>query len=196
MIHVGDMLQKKRRKKAVVISSCTSSSVLLRSGRTCRSNTKCASTDMRSQCLNSLLQRKKARDTGCDVDVNTKKRGQTWIKQQLQIPSGFQSRDFDWELTWLGVEEEPPPPQPPHPIWLTQTIELFATLWHRSARSGYKPLAVAMSHVNHTHTHTHTQIKPKLITTMNSFLQDLNTGVAKVQSVQPINIFLLQKRGR
>ena len=117
---------------------------------------------MRSQCLNILLQRKKARDKGCKVNVKSTER-QTWIKKKLQILSFFSANMCDGR--WDSLIENLPliirKVLKRHLIWVKQ--ELFATLWHRSVQKRNEPLAVAISHVNHTH------IKPKLITTMNSF---------------------------
>lgn len=65
MIHVDDMLQKKRKgtkKNSSVISSCTSSSVLFEVKSYMWSKTVCASTNMRSQRLNILLQREKNKE--------------------------------------------------------------------------------------------------------------------------------------
>lgn len=62
--------------------------------------TMCVSTNMRSQCLNILLQRKKARDKRCQIwcKVNRTKQ-QTWIKQQLQILSFSFCRQVPTYLT-------------------------------------------------------------------------------------------------
>lgn len=174
MIHVGDMLQKKRVE--LFISSCTSSSVLLRSSRTCSQNNVWIyqhEVTMSEYFATEKKGKRQRCQIGCKVNVKSTERNNrpgsnSSCKYFLFffLPSATYSTCL-WPKTYLSTSDWCRRSRPP-PIWLKQTknyLRLFDTGLYESDD---KPLAVATSHVSQTNI-DHTHIKPKLITTMNSF---------------------------
>lgn len=115
-------------------------------------------------------EKKGKRQIGCKVDVKSTERNNRPGSNSsckyflVSLPTWSTSL---WLKTYLSTSDWCWCCRPP-PIRFKQTknyLQLFDTGLHKR---DYKPLAVATSHVNQTNI-DHTHIKPKLITTMNSF---------------------------
>ncbi len=190
MIHVGD---KKQNKIKLFISSCTSSSVLLRSSRTCRQKQWVYSPTW-GHNVGILCYREKRPETkGCKVNVSQWKEA-TDLDQIAAANTSFiclqvQQIVCAFKNLPLNIWSELMLHHHPHPSGYSKLRIICNHLTQVCMKVTINPwlLLQAMSISPILITHTSRQNSAPL----RIHLQDLDISFAVVQSIQPINIFLL-----